>query len=146
MFPQKTHATPSKGTLPRHLWLKSVRHDVSNIRRRAKAIRRLIKHETKPPAGSEDEPPTEDPSLPLWSSVATPLSLRTVLGPPPKNLDTSGVFVRPDPLPMGTATLLAAHDCFKILRRATRLLIRHARNFRRLKYGKALLRMFVKKA
>ncbi len=47
MFPQKKPTTPSKGTLPRHLWPKSNRHDVSNIRRRGKAIRRLIKHETK---------------------------------------------------------------------------------------------------
>ena len=52
--------------------------------------------------------------------------------------------MRPDPIPMGTATLHAAHDCFKGLRKATRLLIRHARNFRRLKFGKALLPMFVK--
>ncbi len=35
--------------------------------------------------------------------------------------------------------------CFKDLRRVTRLLIRHARNLRRLGYGKALLRVFVKK-
>jgi hypothetical protein len=46
---------------------------------------------------------------------------------------------------MDSATIQAAHDCFKGLRRATRLLIRHARNLRRLKYGKALLRLFVKK-
>jgi len=46
---------------------------------------------------------------------------------------------------MGIATRFAAHDCFKGLRKATRLFIRHARNFRRLKYGKALLRMYVKK-
>ncbi len=37
------------------------------------------------------------------------------------------------------------HTCFKCLRRVTRLLIRHARNLRRLRYGKALLRMFIKK-
>jgi len=53
--------------------------------------------------------------------------------------------LRPDPIPMGTTTLRAAQDCFKDLRKATRLLIRHARNFRHLKYGKAILRMFVKK-
>jgi hypothetical protein len=46
---------------------------------------------------------------------------------------------------MGTTTLQAAQDCFKGLGKATHLLIRHARNFRRLKYGKALLRLFVKK-
>ena len=47
MFPHKPPATPGKGTLPRHLWPKSVRHDVSNIRHRAKSIRRLINHEKK---------------------------------------------------------------------------------------------------
>jgi hypothetical protein len=53
--------------------------------------------------------------------------------------------MRPDPIPMGTTDLLATQYCFKGLRKATRLLICHARNFHRLKYGKALLRMFVKK-
>jgi len=88
MLTYKTPATPRKGTLPRHLWPKSVRPDVSNIRRQAKAIRRLIKHETTPPAGSQDRPPPEDPYLPLWSSVVTPLSLSTVFSPRPKNVDT----------------------------------------------------------
>ncbi len=35
--------------------------------------------------------------------------------------------------------------CFKSHRRTTRILLKHARNQRRLKYGKALLRMFLKK-
>ena len=35
--------------------------------------------------------------------------------------------------------------CFKAHRRTTRILLKHARNQRRLKYGKALLRMFLKK-
>ena len=51
----------------------------------------------------------------------------------------------PDPTPMGTTTLHASQCCFKGLRNAARLLIRDARNVRHLKYGKALLRMFVKK-
>ena len=46
---------------------------------------------------------------------------------------------------MCITTLPAAQECFKGLRKATHLLIRHARNFRRLKYGKALLSMFVNK-
>ena len=46
---------------------------------------------------------------------------------------------------MDPTILHAALDCLKGLRKAARLLIRHARNLRRLKYGKALLRMFVKK-
>ncbi len=59
-------------------------------------------------------------------------------------MDTLGVLVRPDSLPMGIATLLAAQVCFKGRVKANRLLIHHAQNFRRLKYDKALLRMFVK--
>ncbi len=46
---------------------------------------------------------------------------------------------------MGTTILHAAQDCFKELRKATRLFVRHARNFRSLKCGKTLLCMFVKK-
>ena len=105
MFPHKTPDIPSKDTSPRHLWPKLDRHDVSNIRLRAKAIRRLIKYEMKALAGAQEESPLEDPSLPLWPSVKTPLFMRTVLSPPPKNLDILGVFMRPDPIPIGTTTL-----------------------------------------
>ncbi len=144
MFHLKTHASPGKGTLPRHLWPKTVRQDVSTIRRRAKVIRCLNKHETKQPADAQDEPPPPDPSLPLWSIVATPLILRTFLSPLPKNMDALGVLVRPDPL-VGTSTLSEVQECFTHLKKATRHLFRYARNVRRLKYGKALLRMFEKK-
>ncbi len=75
-----------------------------------------------------------------------PLSLRTALSPPPRHIGTLGVLVQPDSLLAGITTLQqAAKDGFKGLKKATRLLIRHARNFRRFKYGKVLLRMFVKK-
>ncbi len=60
-------------------------------------------------------------------------------------MDCLEVLLRPEITPMDSATIQAAHDCFKGLRRATRLLIRHERNLRRLKYGKALLRLFAKK-
>jgi hypothetical protein len=113
--------------------------------RRAKTIRRLIKHETKTPADAQDEPTLEDPSPSLWSSVDTPLFLRTVLSPPPKDLDSLRVLLRLDPTLKGTTTSQATHACFKGLRKATHLLILHARNLRRLKYGKAIIRMFVKK-
>ncbi len=77
--------------------------------------------------------------------MGTPLSLRTALSPPPRHLDTLGVLVRPDSFLVGTTTLMDAQTCFKGLRKATRFLLRHVRNFRRFKYGKALLRMIVKK-
>jgi len=79
-----------------------------------------------------------------WSSVNTPLSMRTVLSPPPRDLDSMRVLLHLDPIPKGTTTLQAAHECFKGLRKPARLLIRHTRNLCRLKYGKALIRMFVK--
>ena len=145
MFPYKPPATLDKGTLLRHLWPKSVRHDVSSIQRRAKAVRRLVKHETKTPVCTQDESLAADPSLPLWSSVNTPLSLFTFLYPPPKDLDTLGVLLRPDPTPTGTTTLQAAHGCFRGLRKAAHLLIRYVRNLRRRKYGKSLVRMIVNK-
>ena len=38
MFPHKAVLPSSRGTLPRHLWPNSMRHDVAEIRRRAKAV------------------------------------------------------------------------------------------------------------
>ena len=67
------------------------------------------------------------------------------LSPPPKNMDALRVLVRLDHPLMGTTTLATVQYCYKGLGKTTRILLRHARNFRRLKYGKALLRMFVKK-
>jgi hypothetical protein len=60
-------------------------------------------------------------------------------------MDTLGVLVRQDLLPGSTTLLKDAQTCFKSLRKATRLLMRHTRHLRRFKYGKALLRMFAKK-
>ena len=105
----------------------------------------MITYETKEQRCTPPEALTRDLSLPLWSSVITPLSLRIVLHPPPKDANSLGVLHRLDTTPMDPTTLHAAHACFRGLRKATRLLIRHARNFRRLKYDKALLRIFVKK-
>jgi hypothetical protein len=47
MFLLKTPNSPKKGTLPRHLWPKQVRQDIFSIRRRAKAIRRLLGNERR---------------------------------------------------------------------------------------------------
>ena len=47
IFPLKTAKSTKKGTLPRHLWPKHVRQDISCIRRRAKAIRRLLGHDKR---------------------------------------------------------------------------------------------------
>jgi hypothetical protein len=56
MFPHKAAPPPSRGTLPRHLWPNSVRHDVAEIRHRAKAVRRLVRIEAKTPKTTSDEP------------------------------------------------------------------------------------------
>jgi hypothetical protein len=60
-------------------------------------------------------------------------------------MESLGVFLRTDTTPMDPTILQATLDGFRGLRKASRLLIRHARNLRRLKYGKELLRIFVKK-
>ncbi len=56
MFPHKAAPPPSRGTLPRHLWPNTVRHDVAQIRRRAKAVRRLVRIEANPPGTTPDKP------------------------------------------------------------------------------------------
>ncbi len=48
MLPHKP--TPDRGILLRHLWPKLSRHDISNIRRRAKASRRLARLPEMPPS------------------------------------------------------------------------------------------------
>jgi len=81
MFPHKEAPALSRRTLPRDLWPNSVRHDVSNIRRRAKAIRRLIRLEANPPTDTQDDSSHPDTHLSLWSIVSMSLQLRTVLPP-----------------------------------------------------------------
>ena len=101
MSPHKPQITPTRITLPRHLLPKSVCHDFSIIRRRAKAIRRLVKHEARNMVDVQEKPYPRDPMRPLWSSVNTPLPLRTVLSLPPMGLDTLGHFTRTDLDPKG---------------------------------------------
>jgi hypothetical protein len=101
MFPHKPSVAPARGTLPRLLWPKTVRHDICNIRRRAKAILRLIRHEARSPEDAQVDPSPLDPSSSLWSSVNTSLPLRTVLDLPPKDMDTLGLFTREDLVPQG---------------------------------------------
>ena len=62
--------------------------------------------------------------------------MRTVLDSPPKDLDTLGVLNRGDLDLQGAPLQQATQASFKGLRKASRLLIRHACNIRRLKYGK----------
>ena len=57
MFPHKSTSAPARVTLPRHLWLKSLRNHIFNIRRRAKASRRLIKVEAMSLEDTQEDPP-----------------------------------------------------------------------------------------
>jgi hypothetical protein len=72
MFPHKAAPPPAKGTLPRHLWPKSVRHDVAEIRRRAKTVRRLVRIVASSPTTPEDSMPSPTAHSALWTRVSAP--------------------------------------------------------------------------
>ena len=146
MFPHRTAPPLSQSILPRHLWPNSVRHDVANIRRRAKTIRRLVRLESNPQQFTEEDLSPSVANISLRSSVNTPLPLRAVLSPPPKDIDAIGRLTRAELYPdRYTPPSQALNACFKGLRQMPRHRMRHDRNIRRLKYGKVLLRVFVKK-
>jgi hypothetical protein len=92
MFPHKPPAKPNRGTIPRHLWPKSVTYDVSNIPRRNKSIRRLLDQEKKAQIYSSYLELPSDPYPSLWSSVNKPVFPRTVLNPPLKLRTVWGSF------------------------------------------------------
>ena len=140
IFPQKP-AAPTRGTLPHHLWPKSVRHDVANIRRRVKILRRLASLTARDPEGTVINTPSHTT---LWQEVNTTLPLRTELSPPPKDIASLGLLHQEDLVIVDDTSPSKLQACFKGLRRATRILLRHARNLRRLRYGKTLLHLFVK--
>ncbi len=90
----------------------------------------------------------ESPHHHHWLRVNTPLILRTKASPPIRNLETlilTDVPEEDDDTPPSTDLITRINACFKARRRTTCLLLKHARNQRRLKYGKALLRMFLNK-
>ena len=124
LFPHKATPPSAKGSFPRHLWPNTVRHDVNAIRRRAKAIRRLIRSE------AHNLQLTDTNAYPaLWNCVQKPLKLRTTLSHPPRSLNTLGFLTKEDLSPKAdNATALAVQTCFKGLRQAIRALIKHARN------------------
>ena len=90
----------------------------------------------------------ESPHHHLWLTSTTPVTLRTVASPPIRNLEaltlTATLEEHGKNIPQSDL-LTRLNTCFKAHRRTTRLLLKHARKQRRLKYGKALLRMFLKK-
>jgi hypothetical protein len=80
--------------------------------------------------------------------VTTPLNLRTVASPPIRNLEAlllTDVHEDDDDTTPSPDLTSRVNACFKAHMRTTRLLLKHAHNQRRLKYGKDLLRMFLKK-
>ena len=80
----------------------------------------------------------------LWKEVNITLPLRTELSPSPKDNASLGLLHQEDLVIVDDTSPSKLQACFKDLRRATRLIIRHAHNLRRLRYGKTLLRLFVK--
>jgi hypothetical protein len=118
-----------------------VRHDVAEIRRRVKAVRRFVRINAKTPKTTSDEPSLMDNRPALWSCVTTPLQLRTILLLIPRGLDTLGLLTREDLQPNGEIPpSQAVQSCFRGLRKTIRLLLKHARNVRRAKYGTNLLK------
>ncbi len=141
IFPQKPAARKA-GILPHHLWPKSVRQDVNAIRRRVKTLRRLFGMASRHPDELTSAAPAYDT---LWEEVRTPVFLRTKLSPPPRDLSLLGILNMHDLFANEESNPAQFHTILKGMRRATRILMRHARNLRRMRYGKALLRMFIKK-
>jgi hypothetical protein len=135
-------------TLLHHLWSKSVLHEIHVIRYRTKALSRLATLVAATP-DPKREPLSDEvsPHHKLWTRVTIPLILRTVTSPPIRNMEALSISRTPveedEPTPASDLQS-RLNACFKAHRRTTRLLLKHARNQRRLNYGKALLRMFIK--
>ena len=88
IFPHKP-AAPKKGTLPKHLWPKSVRHDVDKIRRRVKTLRRLASLAARNP---EDITSDTSPHNAMGSAVNTLVPLRTDFSPSPRDPASLGIL------------------------------------------------------
>jgi len=71
MFSHQPSPPSTRSTLPRHLWLKSDRHDISNIRQRANAIRCLIRLKPRPPTDTQEEPSHFDTPRYLYGVAST---------------------------------------------------------------------------
>ena len=153
----------AKETLPTHhpsirtrkksretFWPRTVRHDLSTLRNRAKALRKLAKIESAIPQPREElanlEPDTEMRDY-LRSILSDPPDLRTTLDTPLRDTDTlilvENVPTEEEPDP--TDSKHAIQTCYQAHRLATRRTIRHARRLRSRKYGQSLLRLFTKK-
>jgi hypothetical protein len=136
-------AAPIRGTLPQHLWTRLVRHDVDKTHRRVKTLRRMASLPARNPEGAI---PDTSPHIALWQELYTPVPLRTDLSPPSRDLASLGLLHPDNLVTIEDTTPSKIKACFKGPRRVTRLLIRHVRNLRRVRYGKALLNLFVKKS
>ena len=82
-----------KGILPHHLWPKSIRYDVDNIRRRVKILRRLPSLTSQYTEGIISDTSFQST---LWQKVRTLLLLRTYLSPHPKDHASIGLMRRED--------------------------------------------------
>ena len=141
ILPKKPTAQ-KRGTIPQHLWPKFVRHDNDKIRRRVKTLRRLSSIASRDPGDIMSD---TSPHIFLWKEVNTPVLIHTDLSLPPRDIASLGKMHREDMVTNGDTTPSKFQSCFKYLRRVTRIRIQDARNLRRTRYGKALLRLFVNK-
>jgi hypothetical protein len=88
IFPRKPSA-PKRGTFHHHLWPKSVRHDVDNVRRRVKNLRRLVNIATRNHKDTLTDPASH---IAILREVDSPLHIRTIHSPPPRDLAFLGIL------------------------------------------------------
>ena len=118
-FPQKTANGGRGRTLPHHLWPKSVKTDLSVIRERAHALRRLNNIAARNPSTTAATlSPENAPHAKLWQCVTSPVTIRTIMSPPLK--DTGTLCITPhlqnEEDPTQTPSLQQAIlACFKAL-------------------------------
>ncbi len=106
-------AASKRGTLPHHLWSKSVLNDVGKIRRRVKTLRRLASLAPRNPEGTITDTSSH---IALWQEVNTPL-VRTDLSPPPRYLASLGILHREDLTIVDDISPSKIQTCFTCLRR-----------------------------
>ncbi len=94
---------------------------------------------------TEDITSDTSPHDAMWSEVNTSVPIRIDLSLPPRDYASFGILHGKNLVAGDDTTPSQLQTTFKGMRRVTRILIRHARNLRLVRYGKALLRLFIKK-
>jgi len=95
-----------------------------------------------------DPSEAESPYHHYLTRVNNPFTLRTSVSPPIRNLESLRLTLSPMECDDTTSVVhlqSCLRACFKAHIRTIRFLLKHVRNQRRVKYGKALLRVFITK-